>query len=255
MLRALNGLRMTNLPKPTPWNILPPPARDLIDMAPYRNAWKSTHGYFSLNLVASRGCPYRCNWCAKPISGDKFHVRPADAVADEMLELRDTYGAEHLWFGDDVFALDHRWTTQFASEVEERHCALPFKIQSRADLMTAETVDALRRAGCAEVWMGVESGSQKILDAMDKGLFIEEVVTATRASAKCRYSRLLLPAIRIPRRRLDRHSTDDIARSRLLVPTISESRFLIRCRTRGSMTRFRRNSDASATGPTATIFA
>jgi anaerobic magnesium-protoporphyrin IX monomethyl ester cyclase len=163
---------------PTPWSSLPNPARDLIDLEPYRQAWTRSHGRFSLNLVASRGCPYRCNWCAKPISGDRFHVRPAEAVADEILELRNLYGAEHLWFGDDVFALNHHWARQFAVEMEKRRCTLPFKIQSRADLMTADTVEALKRAGCAEVWMGVESGSQKVLDAMDKGLLVAEAVTA-----------------------------------------------------------------------------
>jgi radical SAM superfamily enzyme YgiQ (UPF0313 family) len=133
-----------------------------------------------MNAVASRGCPYRCNWCAKPISGDRFHVRPAEAVAEEMLRLKADYGVEHIWFGDDVFALSHRWAEQLADEVEKRNCAVPFKIQSRADLMTEATVQALRRAGCAEVWMGVESGSQKILDAMDKGLRVSEVVDARR---------------------------------------------------------------------------
>jgi anaerobic magnesium-protoporphyrin IX monomethyl ester cyclase len=174
-----NRLRRTQkAATPTPWNSLPNPARDLIDLEPYRQAWTRSHGRFSLNLVASRGCPYRCNWCAKPISGDRFHVRPAEAVADEILELRNLHGAEHLWFGDDVFALNHHWAQKFALEMEKRQCLVPFKIQSRADLMTAETVEALERAGCAEVWMGVESGSQKVLDAMDKGLLVAEAVTA-----------------------------------------------------------------------------
>jgi radical SAM superfamily enzyme YgiQ (UPF0313 family) len=165
-------------PTTTRWHVMPTPARDLIDMQPYREAWIASHGYFSLNLVASRGCPFRCNWCAKPISGDRFHVRDTGAVADEIRELRNVYGAEHLWFGDDVFALNHHWAGQFADELQERGCVVPFKIQSRADLMTAETVHSLQRAGCAEVWMGVESGSQEILDAMDKGLRLEEVFTA-----------------------------------------------------------------------------
>jgi radical SAM superfamily enzyme YgiQ (UPF0313 family) len=166
------------LPKAAGWIDLPSPARDLIDTSPYRTAWTNAHGYFSMNAVASRGCPYRCNWCAKPISGDKFHVRPAEEVAEEILELREKYGAEHVWFGDDVFALNHHWTEQFANEMEKRQCVLPFKIQSRADLMTEQTVQALKRAGCAEVWMGVESGSQSVLDAMDKGLRVSEVVDA-----------------------------------------------------------------------------
>jgi radical SAM superfamily enzyme YgiQ (UPF0313 family) len=162
------------------WSSLPKPARDLIDLEGYRRAWIGAHGYFSLNMVASRGCPYRCNWCAKPISGDRFHVRPAVDVANEICELRETYQADHIWFGDDVFALNHHWAQQFASEMEKRRCTVPFKIQSRADLMTPETVSALRRSGCQEVWMGVESGSQKVLDAMDKGLLVREVMTARK---------------------------------------------------------------------------
>ncbi len=170
--------RREALPKASSWIDLPEPARDLVDIAPYREAWQKTHGYFSMNAVASRGCPYRCNWCAKPISGDRFHVRPAEAVAEEMLRLKTDYGVEHIWFGDDVFALNHHWAQQLADEVEKRKAAVPFKIQSRADLMMDETVQALRRAGCAEVWMGVESGSQTILNAMDKGLRVSQVVEA-----------------------------------------------------------------------------
>jgi radical SAM superfamily enzyme YgiQ (UPF0313 family) len=165
-------------PRATSWLELPEPARDLVDVAPYRSAWQNAHGYFSMNAVASRGCPYRCNWCAKPISGDRFHVRPAESVAEEILRLKNTYGAEHIWFGDDIFALNHHWTEQFAREIQKRGCVLPFKIQARADLMTEPTIDALKRAGCAEVWMGVESGSQKVLDAMDKGLLVSEVIAA-----------------------------------------------------------------------------
>ena len=169
---SLNSSRNTN------WKNLRRPARELIDLEPYREAWVSAHGHFSTNVVASRGCPYRCNWCAKPISGNKFQLRPAELVADEIRELKEVYGVEHIWFGDDIFALNQHWVQQFADEVEARGCALPFKIQSRADLMSAETVAGLKRAGCAEVWMGVESGSQKVLDAMDKGLRVGEVETA-----------------------------------------------------------------------------
>jgi anaerobic magnesium-protoporphyrin IX monomethyl ester cyclase len=165
-------------PKNASWNTLPKPARELIDLEPYRQAWTSVHGRFSANVVASRGCPYRCNWCAKPISGNKFQIRPARCVAAEIRELKEMYGVQHIWFGDDVFALNHHWVQDFADEIEKMHCALPFKIQSRADLMTHTTVVCLKRAGCAEVWMGVESGSQKILNAMDKGLRVSDVVTA-----------------------------------------------------------------------------
>jgi anaerobic magnesium-protoporphyrin IX monomethyl ester cyclase len=168
------------LAKNPDWFSLPLPARDLIDLEPYRDAWRTAHGYFSANMVSSRGCPYRCNWCAKPISGNKFHLRPAAAVAEEMHLLKTEAHVDHIWFGDDVFALNHHWVRQFSEEVVKRDAAVPFKIQSRADLMTEQTVRDLRQAGCAEVWMGVESGSQSVLDAMDKGLTLSSVVAARK---------------------------------------------------------------------------
>ena len=171
-------LRITPRSMARPNVHLPFPARDLIDMASYRLAWSAAHGFFSTNLVASRGCPFRCNWCAKPIFGDSFQVRPAASVAEEMAMLRNLHGAEHLWFADDIFGLNRHWLGEFAEEVTRRNCSVPFKIQARADLLDQNGAVALKRAGCAEVWMGIESGSQKILDAMDKGLLVEQVVQA-----------------------------------------------------------------------------
>ena len=165
-------------PRNANWKNLLKPARELIDLEPYREAWVAAHGHFSTNVVASRGCPYRCNWCAKPISGNKFQLRAPELVAAEIRELKEVYGVQHIWFGDDIFALNQHWVQQFADEIEARECELPFKIQSRADLMSQETVASLKRAGCAEVWMGVESGSQRVLDAMDKGLRVGQVETA-----------------------------------------------------------------------------
>ncbi len=157
---------------------LPSPAWDLVDMNQYRDAWRAAHGYFSLNMVSSRGCPYRCNWCSKPIWGDAYHVRSARLIAEEMLHVKQRYRPDRLWFADDIFALSSQWTTEFAEAVASLGAAIPFKMQSRCDLMTRDTVQALAQAGCAEVWMGAESGSQEILDAMDKGLRVEDAYRA-----------------------------------------------------------------------------
>jgi anaerobic magnesium-protoporphyrin IX monomethyl ester cyclase len=165
------------LARNTGWTELGEPARDLVDVEPYIHAWQKAHGYASINLVASRGCPFRCNWCAKPISGDRFQLREASSVAREMAALKRS-GAQHLWFSDDIFALNHHWMTEFAREVQKHDAALPYKVQSRVDLMREDTVAALRLSGCAEVWMGVESGSQDILDAMDKGITLAQIATA-----------------------------------------------------------------------------
>lgn len=162
-------------------DLLPLPARDLANVEQYKAAWKRAHGFFSLNLVASRGCPYKCNWCAKPIYGNSFNVRSAQSVAAEMLDLRERFGADYLWFADDLFGIQKQWIHELADHVEHLNAAVPFKMQSRVDLMQKDSVSALRRAGCAEVWMGVESGSQKILDAMDKGTRVTQIEAATDA--------------------------------------------------------------------------
>jgi anaerobic magnesium-protoporphyrin IX monomethyl ester cyclase len=159
---------------------LPLPAWDLIDAAAYRKAWVAAHGYFSLNMVSSRGCPYSCNWCSKPMYGDNYHARSPLRVAEEMRLLKDKFAPDHIWFADDIFALAAHWTAEFAEAVRELDARTPFKMQSRCDLMTRGTVGALRSAGCAEVWMGAESGSQKVLDAMEKGLRVDKTYEACR---------------------------------------------------------------------------
>lgn len=157
---------------------IPFPAWDLIDLEPYRRAW-SRHGRFSMNMVTTRGCPFHCNWCAKPIWGQRYAVRSPENVADELAMLRERYSPGHVSFVDDIFGLRPGWIPAFAQVVRSRGLVTPFKCLSRADLLVrAGEVDALRDAGCETVWMGAESGSQKILDAMDKGTRVEQIAEA-----------------------------------------------------------------------------
>src|SRR4051812_22504578 len=157
---------------------LPLPAWDLVDVDRYRAFWKRRHGYFSLNVVTTRGCPYLCNWCAKPVYGNTYHTRTPESVVAEIRLLRERYAPDHLWFCDDIFGLKGRWLLPFAEQISAGGLTTPFLCQTRADLMTEENVAALRRAGCAEAWMGVESGSQAVLYAVDKGVTIAQVRAA-----------------------------------------------------------------------------
>jgi anaerobic magnesium-protoporphyrin IX monomethyl ester cyclase len=159
---------------------LPHPAWDMLDIATYRSAWCDAHGEFSWNVAASRGCPYACNWCAKPTFGRRYTVRSPEDVALEMLRLKREIGPDHLWFTDDILGLDVDWICAFADEVQRASAVIPFTMQSRVNLMTEKSVEALARAGAREVWLGVESGSQNILDAMDKGTTVEAGRVATR---------------------------------------------------------------------------
>jgi anaerobic magnesium-protoporphyrin IX monomethyl ester cyclase len=159
---------------------LPLPAWDLVDVEKYRAAWSGAHGRLSWNVVTTRGCPYRCNWCAKPLYGTRYAQRSPENVAGEMARLKEAVGPDHVWFADDIFGLSNRWIERFAEAIAARDAVIPFTMQSRVDLMTPSAVEALWRAGAEEVWMGVESGAQKILDAMDKGTTISQVRAATR---------------------------------------------------------------------------
>jgi anaerobic magnesium-protoporphyrin IX monomethyl ester cyclase len=158
----------------------PFPAWDLVDIELYRRAWQERHGYFSLNLASSRGCPFHCNWCAKPISGHYYAGRSPAKVAEEMAWLKESLGPDHLWFTDDIFGLKPEWVEELAQEVAAREAAIPFMVQCRADLITEETAANLSRAGCVEAWLGAESGSQKILDAMEKGITTDHIREARK---------------------------------------------------------------------------
>jgi anaerobic magnesium-protoporphyrin IX monomethyl ester cyclase len=159
---------------------LPFPAWDLVDVERYRATWRSHHGYFSMNLVTTRGCPYHCNWCAKPIYGQRYTARSPEHVVEEMAWLKRTFRPDHLWIADDIFGLKPGWIERFASLVRARHAATPFKCLLRADQVTVGVARALHTAGCQTAWIGAESGSQRILDAMEKGTRVEQIGEATR---------------------------------------------------------------------------
>jgi anaerobic magnesium-protoporphyrin IX monomethyl ester cyclase len=154
------------------------PAWDLVDMERYRDVWRTAHGFFSLNMAASRGCPFRCNWCAKPIWGNQYLQRDAAEVAAEMGYLRRTFEPDHIWFADDIFGFRADWVRDFAHAAHAEGGPIPFTIQTRADIATARMATELRHAGCREAWIGAESGSQRILDAMNKGTRVGEVIAA-----------------------------------------------------------------------------
>ncbi len=160
---------------------IPFPAWDCIDLSPYRHMWQHHHRRFSVNMVTTRGCPFHCNWCAKPLYGQIYHSRSPGNVVEEMSLLQATVQPDHLWFSDDIFGLTPGWIAAFVEALEARHVRIPFKCLSRADLLLQrETIPLLARAGCETVWLGAESGSQTILDAMDKGTTVAQIREAAR---------------------------------------------------------------------------
>ncbi len=161
-------------------DVLPNPAWDIVDITPYKKMWLAHKGYFSLNMATTRGCPFKCNWCAKPIYGNRYNSRSPKRVVEELLFMQQKFGVQHIWFSDDIFGLKPGWVKEFSALVKEHNIKVKYKIQSRVDLLLEENyIKHLADSGCDEVWVGAESGSQKILDAMDKGTTVQQIESAT----------------------------------------------------------------------------
>lgn len=157
------------------------PKRDDIDMDAYRTIWESNQRPLALNIATTRGCPYKCNWCAKPIYGNRYNNRSPLDVINEIEYLTTTYNVDYFWMCDDIFGLKPGWVQEFRDLKQERGLQFRYKIQSRADLMLKDdNLDALADSGADTIWLGAESGSQRILDAMDKGTTVEQIYTATQ---------------------------------------------------------------------------
>ncbi|MGA8428249.1 MAG: radical SAM protein [Candidatus Sulfotelmatobacter sp.] len=159
-------------------NSQPWPAREVIDMDRYVAVWREHHGTGSVSLITARGCPYHCNWCSHQVFGKTHRRRTPASVADELAWLVERYRPDIAWMADDVFTIHHGWLFQYAAELKTRNLKLPFECISRADRLNPEVVRTLAEIGCFRVWIGSESGSQRILDAMERGVTVDEVQSA-----------------------------------------------------------------------------
>ena len=141
----------------------------------YLDTWKKHHGASSITLSTQRGCPYTCKWCSTAVYGQSYRRRKPQEVIDEMVFLNHEYKPDHFWFVDDVFTVSHRWLKEFADLISEQGVKVQFECISRADRMNKEVLSLLQKAGCFRVWIGAESGSQKIIDAMDRRVDVNMV--------------------------------------------------------------------------------
>lgn len=154
---------------------LPLPNRDAIPNEKYLETWKANHGESSMTISTQRGCPYTCKWCSTAVYGQSYRRRPPDQVAAEMKMLKDKYNPDAIWFVDDVFTISHKWLTAFHDEVVKQNAQIRFECITRAERLNAEILQLLKEAGCFRIWIGAESGSQKIIDLMDRRVDVNHV--------------------------------------------------------------------------------
>ncbi|HAN32479.1 MAG TPA: B12-binding domain-containing radical SAM protein [Myxococcales bacterium] len=167
-----------NLPRAQLRNLdeQPFPARHLIDIDAYLNIWRQHHGQGSVSLITARGCPFQCTWCSHAVYGHSHRRRNVSNVADEVEHIIERYDPELLWYADDVFTIHKRWLRQYADELARRGLRVPFETITREDRLDDEVMDTLAEMGCFRIWVGAESGSQRILDAMKRKTDAERVI-------------------------------------------------------------------------------
>lgn len=187
VFRDEQGLVITNPARAQIADIdsIPWPDRAAIDQRRYIDVWRQHHGMGSVNLITARGCPYKCNWCSHAVFGFTHRRRSFMDCADEVQHILETYRPDQVWYADDVFTISHIWLFQYAAELRRRGIRVPFETISRADRMMKEEVLAtLAEMGCYRIWIGSESGSQRILDSMQRGVKVEQVQWAARAARR-----------------------------------------------------------------------
>lgn len=157
-----------------PW-----PDREAIQIEDYMRVWKEHHGRSSVSVIHARGCPYTCTWCSHSVYGNTHRRRTPEDAAEELLWIKERYNPDLIWYADDVFAINHRWFFKYAEELKKRGVRIPFECISRADRLNEEVVKSLAEMGCFRLWNGSESGSQRVLDAMDRKVEVADVQTKT----------------------------------------------------------------------------
>ena len=161
-----------------PW-----PARESVDVDRYLRTWREAHGKSSISIITARGCPFRCRWCSHQVFGMTHRRRNPELVVNEVEYLMQRYSPDMMWVADDVFTINHSWVRSYAAEMKHRGLHIPFECISRADRLNEQVADALAELGCFRLWIGSESGSQRVLDAMERGVKVEQV---QRAVEMCR---------------------------------------------------------------------
>jgi anaerobic magnesium-protoporphyrin IX monomethyl ester cyclase len=147
----------------------PFPDRGAVDIPRYLEAWRARHGCGAISLITARGCPYTCTWCSHGVFGYSHRRRSPGNVVEELERLVATYRPDMVWYADDVFTINPRWLAAYARELAARGLRVPFETITREDRLDEEVVRTLAEMGCVRLWMGSESGSQRILDAMQRG--------------------------------------------------------------------------------------
>jgi radical SAM superfamily enzyme YgiQ (UPF0313 family) len=174
---------------------LPLPARHLTPYERYSSVMAKRHPVTT--MFTSRGCPYRCTFCDRPNLGKAFRARSAGSVVDEMAACVDL-GIHEFLIYDDTFTVDRKRVLAICDEIERRGLDIGWDFRARTNTVDLEMLQRLRRAGCERIHYGVEVPNDRLMKVLRKGLKIDSVVEAFRATHRAGIETLAYFMIGVP---------------------------------------------------------
>ena len=156
---------------------IPFPARELFDNYSYKQYYRDHFGYTMTSMISSRGCPFRCDFCSRPIFKESFRSRSHENIIDEMQSIMDM-GYDLIWFADDCFTISKERVVKICNEVIRRGLSVKWQCLSRVDAMDQEMAAKMKEAGCQRVYFGIESGDQRTLHLMKKDIDLQTARSA-----------------------------------------------------------------------------
>lgn len=179
-----NFLQTTERQKLKDVDELPFPNRHKVNLHLYLDAWKKFHGKNAISVSTMRGCPYSCKWCSRAVYGMSYRRRSPGLVVEELAEIYSNYKPDTIWFVDDVFTISHKWMENFYIALQQKQLTISYECITRADRLNEEVIQLLKETGCFRVWIGAESGSQKIIDLMDRRVKVDHVREMIQLASK-----------------------------------------------------------------------
>jgi anaerobic magnesium-protoporphyrin IX monomethyl ester cyclase len=157
------------------------PARELFDNNAYKKYYQQSFGYTTTSMMTSRGCPFSCDFCSRPIFGTNLRTRSAQNIAQEVEQVK-ALGYERIWFADDCFTANRSHLLDVCREIYQRHLDVGWECLSRVDTMDEEVARKMMRAGCIRVFFGIESGNDSVLATMNKKITVSQAKRAVSAA-------------------------------------------------------------------------
>jgi len=162
----------------------PFPARDLYDQETYHKYYSEKYGWTMTSMIASRGCPFCCDFCWRPDYGRFYRVRSPENIVDEMEEIVDKYDYDRIWFADELFIASKKHVIEICEEIKRRKLDVLWECLARADIVDDAVARAMREAGCHKVIFGLEAGDDRTLQTMKKHLTVAQSKRAVELMTK-----------------------------------------------------------------------